>query len=128
MSNRTFYTKNGLKKLGEIVRQARGNLSYREFEPICGVSHGTIRRMELGDVKMPDYATLLRLAPHTPYTIEEIQAIAAEREPGDMRKYRTYQDVLPMVMELPDQELAKLGQAILAKLAGLAYCETPEKL
>lgn len=122
MSNRKFYKPEGLRKLAEIVRLARGSLSYREFQEITGISHGTIRRIEIQDAKIPDYETLAKLAyPITPYTLEELQAIAMHRveESIDIRQYRTAEDVLPMVMELPPSEIARLGQMLFAKLGKL---------
>lgn len=121
-SNRKFYDPEGLRKLAQIVMQARGDLSYREFEKVTGISHGTIRRLELQDVKMPDYNTLVKLAhPVTPYSMEELQAIVMQKEDEVLiRQYRTAEDILPMVMELPDIEIARLGQMLFAKLGKLS--------
>lgn len=116
---KNFYTQEGLIKLGQIVRQARGKLSYRDFESLTGVSHATIRRLELGDVKTPDFATLARIAPRTPYVVEELQAIAFQKPQGEVRQYRVAEDVMPIVMDLPATEAARLAQMIIAKLVHL---------
>lgn len=118
---KTLYTEVGLSQLAEIIKQARGDRSYREFETVTGVSHATIRRLELCEVRTPEDATLSQIAPFTPYSYEELKAIAQERERGEIRKYRIAEDVLPIVNELPAVEAARLAQMIVGRLAGLPY-------
>lgn len=115
----SLYTEAGLERLGEIAKSARGARSFREFEKISGISHAAIRRLELVEVKNPDDTTLAKLAPYTPYSFEELKAIAQERQVGEVRKYRTAEDLLPMVAELPVPEMVRLGQMIFGKLARL---------
>lgn len=118
-SKETLYTQAGLKKLAEIARSARGDRSYREFEKITGVSHAAMRRVELNEVKNPDDTTLAKIAPYTPYSFEELKAIAQERSVGELRRYRTAEDLLPLVTELPVEERTRLGQMIFGGLARL---------
>lgn len=115
----TLYTEAGLKKLAQIAKNARGDRSYREFEKIAGVSHAAMRRVELVEVKNPDDTTLAKIAPYTPYSFEELKAIAQERQVGELRRYRTAEDLLPLVNELPVEERARLGQMIFGHLARL---------
>ena len=119
MSNKTLYTEAGVSRLAAIVRQARGNRSYREFQNLTGVSHATIRRLELQEVKSPEDLTLAAIAPYTPYTYEELKAIATERQRGEIRSYRVAEDLLPYVRELPDSEAARLAQMIVARLGNI---------
>jgi transcriptional regulator with XRE-family HTH domain len=121
---KTLYTEQGLLRLAEIIKQARGNRSYREFENVTGVSHATIRRLELREVTTPEDTTLSQIAPFTPYTYEELKAIAQERERGEIRKYRIAEDILPMVKELPVTEAARLAQMIVCQLAGMPFEQT----
>lgn len=130
------YTQKGLQELARIVRQARGDYSYREFEAIITqslekrkvpgrVPHATIRRIELCDFSQgPDNDTLAKIACVLPYTAEELrrimsgQSIMLQLGPGEnIRQYERAEDVLPMVMELSDEEILRLGQMLLARLA-----------
>ena len=122
---RTLYTSAGLAKLAEIMEQARGGLSYREFEAVVGISHATIRRIEKGDVKEPEIATLKKLAPHTPYILTELIAICrgTPNEETEVRQYLVAEDVLPYVRELSDLEAARLAQIILARLVRMEPME-----
>ncbi|MGA9377827.1 MAG: hypothetical protein WBV73_03405 [Phormidium sp.] len=113
----SLYTEQGLLKLAQIVKQARGSRSYREFEVLSGVSHTTIRRLEFCDVKNPDVATLANLAVHTPYSLEELIAVGEEREKVDIRQYRTAEEAIDVVDQLNHQEAAKLAQMIIGRLA-----------
>ncbi|MFB2897410.1 hypothetical protein ACE1CI_31215 [Aerosakkonemataceae cyanobacterium BLCC-F50] len=112
-----LYTESGLLKLAQIIKQARGSRSYREFEAISGVSHATIRRLEICDVKNPDIATLANLAIHTPYSVEELIAVAEERDKVDIRQYRTAEEAIGVVDQLNHQEAARLAQMIVGRLA-----------
>jgi transcriptional regulator with XRE-family HTH domain len=112
----SLFTEAGLLKLAEIVKQARGERSYREFEEITGISHTTIQRLEGVKVKNPDVATLSKLAPHTPYSVEELVSIAGESK-TDVREYRTAEEAMAVVGQLSKQEMARLGQMIIASLA-----------
>lgn len=112
-----LYTEQGLLKLAQIIKLARGERSYREFEALSGVSHATIRRLELCDVKNPDIATLANLAVHTPYALEELIAVAEERDKVDIRQYRTAEEAITIVDQLNHQEAARLAQMIIGRLA-----------
>lgn len=116
--------------MAQIARSARGERSYREFEKIAGVSHAAMRRVELAEVRNPDDTTLAKIAPFTPYSFEELKAIAQERQVGELRRYRTAEDLLPLVQELPVEERARLGQmifGILARLIGEIRSEKSSK-
>lgn len=126
--SKTLYTELGLRRLAEIIKSAREHRSYREFESVTGVSHATIRRLELCEVKNPEDNTLVQVAPFTPYSYEELKAIAQERERGEIRKYRIAEDLLPMVNELPSREAARLAQMIVGKLGGVENCVRSELL
>jgi len=116
----TLCAESGLAKLAEIIKRARGRRSYREFESVTSVSHATLRRIELCEVKSPDYTTLSKLAPFTPYKLEELQAIAlGKSHQAEIREYLVAEDVLPMVNELPKAEAGRLAQMIISRLAGL---------
>lgn len=118
-SKESLYTTDGLKKLADIVRTARGDRGYRAFERLSGVSHAVVRRIELEEVKNPDDTTLAKLAPYTPYNFDELKAIAQERLVGEVRKYRTAEDLLPLVAELPVAERSRLAQLIIGGLTRL---------
>jgi transcriptional regulator with XRE-family HTH domain len=117
--SKTLYTEAGLRQLAEIIKSARQHRSLRDFEAVTGVSHATIARLERCEVSNPEDNTLSLIAPHTSYSLEELKAIAQERERGEIRKYRLAEDVLPIVDELPRREIARLAQIIVGKLGGI---------
>ncbi|MGL5922152.1 hypothetical protein [Chroococcidiopsis sp.] len=119
------YTFNGLKKLAKICRQARGNSSYREFERITGISHGVIRRIEIEDSKMPEYSTLEKLAPHTGFTVRQLQAIAMQEEDliETEQKYWIAEDIMLTVRQLPQTEVARLAKMIIDYIVEKHACK-----
>ncbi|WP_100898173.1 hypothetical protein [Nostoc flagelliforme] len=113
-----LYTRAGLEKLAQIVRDARGQKSVRAFATAVGVSHRTIARIEDADLHEPEISTLQKLGPMTGYTKEELIAILEERHDDQaFREYRTAEDVMPMINQLPDTEAARVAQSIVARLA-----------
>jgi transcriptional regulator with XRE-family HTH domain len=114
---KTLYTYEGLEKLAEIIRTARGHEKVRPFARKVGVSYATIDRLEKGEVLEPEIATLEKLAPHLGYTRDELVAICAgENAPQPVREYKFAEDVIPIVDQLPDREAAKVAQHIVARL------------
>ncbi len=64
----------------------------------------------------PDYDTLAKIAYVTPYTIEELSAIARERSLEMVRTYRVAEDVLPAIRELPKVQRLRLIQMIASEM------------
>jgi len=116
--SKSLYTPGGLQSLAAIVKRARGSKSLREFGDLVDVSHATIGRMERLEVTNPEDSTLEKLAPFTPYSLDELKAIGQEREQhSPVRDFRVAEDVWPMVDELPDAEMARLAKMIIDRLA-----------
>jgi transcriptional regulator with XRE-family HTH domain len=114
---KTVYTWEGIQKLAEIIRQARGHLSGRAFAKKVGLSPTSIDRILGGEVKEPELKTLEKLAPHLGYTRDELIAICAgDNSPQPFREYRLAEDLIPMIDQLPDREAAKIAQHIIARL------------
>lgn len=120
------FTKEGLKRLAQIIRQARGSQSYRQFEEKLGgePSHATLWRLEHGVGKDPDLSILKKIAPFTPYSFEELLAIALQEldEPVQQiptsvsHRVVTAEDIWPLVQALPDVEKSRLGQMLFTYL------------
>ena len=115
---KTVYTYEGIEKLAEIIRAARGHLSGRAFAKKVGLSPTSIDRILNGEVMEPELKTLEKLAPHLGYTRDELIAICAgDNSPQPAREYKLAQDVIPIIDQLPDREAAILAQHIIARLA-----------
>ncbi len=103
-----LFTAEGLKALGQIVKQTRGKLSFRGFEEVTGISHTTIRRLEREEVQHPDMATLKRLAPQTDYTLEQLIDVCR----GQPVKAPTAEYIISLIDALPPQERIKVKQHV----------------
>lgn len=113
----SLYTRDGLQKLAEIVRSARGNDSVRAFAKKAAVSHRTITRLEGADLQEPEVTTLQKLADLTGYAKEELIAILEGKEHSpEVREYRLAEDVMPIINQLPEIEAAKVAQMIISSL------------
>ena len=112
MPQDSSFTPTGLAKLAQIVKTARGRLSVRSFATQVGVSHTIINKIEQERAKAPEVSTLEKLAPFTPYTLEELLAIATERTNPEKKEIVTAEDLLPYLLQLPLSELGRLIQLI----------------
>lgn len=115
------YTEQGLEKLAEIVRNARGNMSERSFAEKIGVTNTTISRIEKCEVREPKIDTLDKLTSAVGYNREELIAIL-EMTPNNPNKqparlYKTAEDAVPIVDQLPKREMAKLAKYLIDKIA-----------
>ncbi len=116
--SRTLYTVEGLQKLAKIARDARGQMSYRDFAAKTKISNATLGRIENLEIKEPEISTLIKLSVFTPYNLEELIAIChSKEEPATVREYKTVEDVLPMVNELPVREKLRLIQIVAERIA-----------
>ncbi|MBO3463078.1 hypothetical protein G7B40_041445 [Aetokthonos hydrillicola Thurmond2011] len=116
------FTDLGLQKLADIVRTVRGNRSYKELERSSKISYMTLIRLERCEVKTPELTTLRKLAPLTPYTLEELLAIGTQRTESKKREILTAEDVLPYAIQLPLIEVGrliqKLGEIVVNRTSG----------
>lgn len=104
------------------MRSARGAHSLRAFAKSTGVSLSAIWNIELAETKEPRDSTLIKLAPYTGHTLQQLKSIAAEAQlPEETRTYRTMEEIWPLVDGLPAEELARLVQRAAAKLGGIAW-------
>lgn len=107
-NKKRHYSPDGLNQLAEIAKQARGNLSLRQFARVTGLSQAALGRIERKEVVMPEVSTLERLAPHTPYGLNELIAICKDFPVEEIRQYRIAKDVLPIINSLSRAEVQKL--------------------
>ena len=107
------YSQSGLDKLAGIIKNARGSKSLRAFaEEVDGISHSTIGRLENAESD-PSDEVLMILAEHTPYSYEELKAIAQGRQPKDARIYASAEDVFSVARKLSEIERRRLMHMLL---------------
>ena len=101
------------KKLGEIVRTARGSMSQRAFAKIMEVSYTTIYSWEKGEY-IPDIETLAVIAEKAGYTMEEMfnyVGLKSQTEASDLNQ------IINQIRVMPLSEVALIVQAGANRLA-----------
>lgn len=101
------------KKLGEIVRTARGSMSQRAFAKIMEVSYTTIYSWEKGEY-IPDIENLAIIAEKAGYTIEEMfnyLGLKPQTEASDLSQ------IINQIRVMPLSEVALIVQAGANRLA-----------
>ena len=71
------------KRLGERLRQARGERTLTDVARAAAISPETLRKIETGRLATPAFSTIAALARVLPLTLDELAEACAE--PGDLR-------------------------------------------
>lgn len=116
-SSKIGFAQEGLERLARIVKAARGSRSFAEFQMATGLSHGTIWYLEQAlnpnserKIKEVKFSTLAAIAPHTPYTPDQLMAIC-QGEVGEIQepeKVVMAEDALRVVGQLELKEKTRL--------------------
>lgn len=114
----SLYTENGRQKIAAMIREARGKRGYRAFEDEIGISHGTIRNLELCQEINISTPTITKIAKYLGYSFEQLQAILLGR---DVLKKRdlTADELMDVVRDLPVSEVVKFAPKFMSYLASL---------
>jgi transcriptional regulator with XRE-family HTH domain len=101
------------KKLSEIIKQARGDMSQRAFCKLLGVSATAVQMWEKG-TKVPDTENLSRIAVHAGYTLEELLS-CLEGKP--IKEASDVTIILRQINHMPLSQVALIVQAGANRLA-----------
>ena len=104
------------RKLIEIVKLARGDLSFSAFGRLLGVSGSAVQYWEKGQV-LPDTKNLTQIAAKAGFTMEELMA-HLEGKPMPEPVYTN--ELLKKIQCMPISELAVIGRAVMERLAAAA--------
>ncbi|MCU0542479.1 MAG: helix-turn-helix domain-containing protein [Oscillatoriaceae cyanobacterium Prado104] len=106
----------GKRKLIEIVKLARGDLSQRAFGKLLGVSSTAVQLWEKGQ-SIPDTENLAQIAVRAGFTLEEL---LAHLEGKPMREPVDTNDLLKKIQCMPLSDLAVVVRAGMERLAAAA--------
>ncbi len=101
------------KKLIEIIKQARGDMSQRGFGKLLGVSATAVQMWEKG-AKIPDTENLSRIASRAGYTMEELLS-CLEGKP--IQEASDFTIILRQINNMPLSQVALIVQAGANRLA-----------
>lgn len=120
----SYFTRPGLIKLGQAIRteRERRGMSVRKLASLAGIAHTTVERLEAGLFENPTPKTLDKLAPHIYLTVEQMLAIASGASLPSLKK-RTCEEILPLLAEMPMDELRKLAKVIEERLSAAENLE-----
>lgn len=109
-------TKEKLDKLAQMIKLAKGKLSYRDFEEktggrFRGVSHAQLRRLELCEIKQPGYLILSKLAPFLGFDKDELwQYLYEEPTPKNLDRPHDVEQILFLIKRLEIHDVAKVNE------------------
>ncbi|MCW6048575.1 helix-turn-helix domain-containing protein [Lyngbya sp. CCAP 1446/10] len=104
------------KKLVEVVKLARGSMSFSAFGRLLGVSGSAVQYWEKGQV-LPDTKNLTQIAARAGFTMEELMA---HLEGKPMPEPVNTNDLLKKIQCMPISELAVVVRAGVERLAAAA--------
>jgi len=106
----------GKRKLIEIVKLARGDLSQRAFGKLLGVSSTAVQLWEKGQ-SIPDTENLTQIAIRAGFTLEEL---ISHLDGKPMREPMDTNDMLKKIQCMPIADLAVIVRAGVERLANAA--------
>jgi transcriptional regulator with XRE-family HTH domain len=104
------------KKLGEIAKVARGDMSQRVFAKLLGVAYTTVQAWERGD-SIPDIENLAQIADRAGYTIEELLnylGIKPQSNSSDINQ------IIKQIRIMPLADVAEIGRVVMDRFAAVA--------
>jgi transcriptional regulator with XRE-family HTH domain len=104
------------RKLIEIVKLARGDMSQRAFGKLLGVSSTAVQLWEKGQT-IPDTENLAQIAIKAGFTLEELIGYL---EGKPMQEPVDTNDLLKKIQCMPIADLAVVGRAVMDRLAAAA--------
>jgi transcriptional regulator with XRE-family HTH domain len=104
------------KKLSEVVKLARGDLSFSAFGRLLGVSGAAVQYWEKGQV-LPDTKNLTQIAARAGFTMEELMA---HLEGKPMPEPVNTNELLKKIQCMPLSDLAVIVRAGMERLAAAA--------
>ncbi|MEG4284262.1 helix-turn-helix transcriptional regulator [Microcoleus sp. A006_D1] len=104
------------KKLVEVVKLARGSLSFSAFGRLLGVSGSAVQYWEKGQV-LPDTKNLTQIAARAGFTMEELMA---HLEGRPVQEPDNTNELLKKIQCMPISELAVIVRAGVERLAAAA--------
>ena len=104
------------KKLTEVVKLARGDLSFSAFGRLLGVSGAAVQYWEKGQV-LPDTKNLTQIAARAGFTMEELMA---HLEGKPMPEPVNTNELLKKIQCMPLSDLAVIVRAGMERLAAAA--------
>lgn len=107
------------QRLSDVIKQARGNMSQRQFAKRLGVSFATIRSWEECE-SMPGTKNLEAIAALLGQSLEEFLHYLRGDTVGDVENSNLKaEDLLAQVNQLPPSEVARLIQLAASRLVQL---------
>lgn len=104
------------KKLSEVVKLARGSMSFSAFGRLLGVSGSAVQYWEKGQV-LPDTKNLTQIAARAGFTMEELMA---HLEGKPMPEPVNTNELLKKIQCMPLSDLAVIVRAGMERLAAAA--------
>ena len=101
------------QRLSEAVKKARGSRSQRKFAKDIGVSFAAVRSWEECE-SFPSQENLELIASVAGRSLEEF-LLYLKGEPYPESRFKSAEDLLPIVSELSDSEAARLIQIIVSR-------------
>ncbi len=102
-----------VKRLINLVRELRGNLSQSKFAKKIGVDSSTVSLWESGKA-FPDLGNLSKLAHLKGWTVEEAENYLLE---GELPTDDPLEQILRKIKKLPSESLAKVSVVATTTLA-----------
>ena len=111
---------NAKRRLSELIKSLRDDLTQKEFAHILGVTYGAIQGWENEEVNNPSSANLAKIARHAGLTIEQLTARLEGKSGLEIKNDVNPLYVVTQLKTMSIQDLTHLYRGVSDRLVAIA--------
>lgn len=111
---------NAKRRLSELIKNLRGDLTQKEFAHILGVTYGAIQGWENEEVNNPSSVNLAKIARHAGLTVEQLTARLDGRSESEIKNDINPLYVVTQLKTMSVTDLTHLYRAVSDRLVAIA--------
>jgi transcriptional regulator with XRE-family HTH domain len=108
------------RRLSELIKSLRGELTQKEFAHILGVTYGAIQGWENQEVNNPSSTNLAKIAHHAGLTVEQLTARLDGRSESEIKNHVNPLYVVTQLKTMSVTDLTHLYRAVSDRLVAIA--------
>lgn len=111
---------NAKRRLSQLIKELRGDLTQKEFAHILGVTYGAIQGWENEEVNNPSSANIAKIAHHAGMSVEELMARLDGKTDSEIKNDVNPLYVVSQLKTMSVKDLTHLYRAVSDRLVAIA--------
>jgi transcriptional regulator with XRE-family HTH domain len=111
---------NAKRRLSQLVKELRGDLTQKEFAHILGVTYGAIQGWENEEVNNPSSVNIAKIAHHAGMSVEQLMARLEGKADSEIKNDVNPLYVVSQLNQMSVKDLTHLYRAVSDRLVAIA--------